>query len=86
LKIKKSYTNVKRTLLQGFSLLTTGMPAIHANSVLRSHWIIVKAPDGKGRISIALLVDQEKGAKPLYQELQEIIRYFFRGMGWDKNI
>jgi len=52
--------------------LVGGQDAITIND----DWVIVKTPDGNRRISIALLVEQEKGAKPLYQELQEILDTF----------
>lgn len=39
-------------------------------------WVIVKTPDGKTRISIAYLVEEEKGAKPLRQELRALLNSF----------
>ena len=39
-------------------------------------WIVVKSPDGQRRISIAYFVEQEKGAEPLHNELQQILDTF----------
>lgn len=44
--------------------------------ITSNDWAVVKSPDGKKRISIAYLVEQEKGAKPLHTELQEILDTF----------
>lgn len=44
--------------------------------VTESDWAVVNHPDGKQRISIALLVEKDKGAKPLHQEFQEILDTF----------
>lgn len=42
--------------------------------VINDDWVVVKTPDGNRRISIALLV--RSGAKPLHNELQEILDTF----------
>ncbi len=44
--------------------------------IVDNGWVVVKHPDGKRRISIAYLVEQEKGAQPLHQELQGILDTF----------
>ena len=44
--------------------------------ITTNDWVVVKAPDGVRRISIAYLVEQEKGAKPLRDELKTILDTF----------
>lgn len=44
--------------------------------MVNDDWVVVKSPDGKKRISIALLVNTENGAKPLHNELQQILDTF----------
>lgn len=39
-------------------------------------WVVVKSPDGKRRISIAYLVERDKGAEPLKKELKTILDTF----------
>ncbi len=51
-------------------ILVGGQDAVMVND----NWVVVKTPDGKERISIALLV--RSGAKPLLNELQEILDTF----------
>lgn len=44
--------------------------------ITSSDWVVVKSPDGQRRISIAYLVEQDKGAKPLKEELKTILDTF----------